>query len=79
MKEIGLQELADRESSALTAADKERNQQDLQNKQFLATLRRPQYIQTGATTTGNAVTTAPQQSLLSSLLSGGLGLAAAFA
>jgi hypothetical protein len=83
MKEVGLQELADRESSALTAANRDFNQQDLQRKQFLASLRRPQYIQSGTTTSGNTVTTLPQQSLLSSILgsgiSGGLGLAAAFA
>jgi len=79
MNEIALQELADRESSALAAADRERNQMGLQNKQFLASLRRPQYIQTGATTSGNATTVQQAPSLLSGLLQGGLGLAAAFA
>src|SRR5262245_14513445 len=78
MKEIALQELADKESSALTAADRGYNQMGLQNKQFLAGLRRPQYDQTGARTTGNSVTTLPQQSLLSSIIGGGLGLAGAF-
>jgi hypothetical protein len=44
MQEIALQELADRESSALTAAGAERNRLGLQNKQFLASLRRPQWV-----------------------------------
>src|SRR5262245_59593922 len=81
MKEIALQELADRESSALTAADRARNEQDLQRKQFLATLRRPQYIQTGVTSSGTGTTTMQNQqsNLLASLISGGLGLAGAFA
>jgi len=78
MKEIALQELADQESSALTAADRGYNQMGLQNKQFLAGLRRPQYVQTGARTSGNSVTTMPQPSLLGSILGGGLGLAGAF-
>jgi regulator of protease activity HflC (stomatin/prohibitin superfamily) len=83
MKEIALQEAADQESSARADAARGYNQQELQNKQFLATLRKPQYIQTGATTTstgsGNSVTVAPQQSLLSTIIGGGLGLASAFA
>jgi hypothetical protein len=79
MKEIALQELADRESSALTAADRERNQQELQKKQFLAGLRRPQYVTTGATSSGTGTAVQQQPSnLLSSLISGGLGLATAF-
>ena len=80
MKEIALQELADRESTALTAADRERNQQALQNKQFLATLRRPQYVTTGATSSGTGTATQQNQDsgLLASLISGGLGLASAF-
>jgi|SRR5262245_6596186 len=80
MKEIALQELADRESSALTAADRGYNQMGLQNKQFLASLRRPQYIQSGVTTSGTGTTVQQNQgNLLASLLQGGLGLAAAFA
>jgi hypothetical protein len=81
MKEIALQELADRESTALTAADRGYNQMGLQNKQFLATLRRPQYIQSGVTTSGTGTTVQQNQGsgLLASLLQGGLGLAAAFA
>jgi len=79
MQQIGLQELADREASAGAASNVQLNQQELQKKQFLAGLRRPQYVQTGATTSGNNVTTMPQPSLLSSLIQGGLGLAAAFA
>jgi hypothetical protein len=80
MKEIALQELADRESSALTAADRGYNEQGLRNKQFLATLRRPQYVQTGGSTASTGTTVQQNQGgLLSSLISGGLGLAAAFA
>jgi hypothetical protein len=80
MRQIGLEELADRESSAKAAAERERNQMALQNKQFLAGLRRPQYIQTGATSSGSGTTTQQNESnLLASLISGGLGLATAFA
>jgi hypothetical protein len=79
MKEIAFQELADRESSAMAAADRARTQQDLQNKQFLASLRRPQYVTTGMRTTGTGETIEKQPSnLLASLISGGLGLAGAF-
>jgi hypothetical protein len=77
MKEIALQELADQESSALTEAEKERNALKLQNKQFLASLRRPQYIQTGQS--GYQEQFAPQgQSILGSVIGGGAGIAAAF-
>jgi hypothetical protein len=77
MKEIALQELADQESSALTAAEKERNALKLQNKQFLASLRRPQYITTGQS--GYQEQFAPQgQSILASAIGGGAGIAAAF-
>lgn len=77
MKEIAHQELADQESSALTAAEKERNALKLQNKQFLASLRRPQYIQTGQS--GYNEQFAPQgQSVLGSIIGGGAGIAAAF-
>ena len=81
IQQIGLEELADQESSAKAAAERERNQMGLQNKQFLAGLRRPQYIQTGATTSGTGTTTQQNQqsNLLASLISGGLGLAGAFA
>lgn len=79
MKEIGLQELADREASARAEADARYNQMGLQNKQFLASLRRPQYVQTGTSSSGNSVTVLPQPSLLGSIISGGLGLASAFA
>jgi hypothetical protein len=77
MKEIALQELADQESSALTAAEKERNALKLQNKQFLASLRRPQYITQGQS--GYQEQFAPQgQGILASAISGGAGIAAAF-
>jgi hypothetical protein len=77
MKQIALEELADQESSALTAAEKERNALKLQNKQFLAGLRRPQYIQTGQS--GYQEQFAPQgQSVLGSLIGGGATIGAAF-
>jgi hypothetical protein len=77
MKEIALQELADQESSALTAAEKERNALKLQNKQFLASLRRPQYVQTGQS--GFQEQFAPQgQSILGSIIGGGATIGAAF-
>src|SRR5262245_26921568 len=80
MKQIAEEELADREASALTAGDRQYNQMGLQNKQFLATLRRPQYNPTGATTSGTGTTVQQQPSnLLANLIQGGLGLAAAFA
>jgi hypothetical protein len=81
IQQIGLEELADQESSAKAAAERERSQAALQNKQFLAGLRRPQYIQTGATSSGTGTTTQQNQqsNLLASLISGGLGLAGAFA
>jgi hypothetical protein len=63
-----------------TLADAERNRLGLQNKQFLASLRRPQYVTTGARTTGTGTTTEQRPSnLLASIISGGLGLAGAFA
>jgi len=69
MQEIALQEVADRESSALTAADAERNWLGLQNKQFLASLRRPQYVTTCARTIGTGTTTEHQPSnLLASII-----------
>jgi hypothetical protein len=77
MKEIALQELADQESSALTAADRERNALKLQNKQFLASLRRSQYVTTGQS--GYQEQFAPQgQSILASAIGSGAGIAAAF-
>jgi hypothetical protein len=79
MKEIALQELADKEASASAEADRGYNLMGLQNKQFLASLRRPQYVQTGSNTSGNSLTVMPQPSLLSGIISGGLGLASAFA
>jgi hypothetical protein len=82
MKEIALQELADQESSARVDAAERFNEQDLQNKQFLASLRRPQYVTTGVRTsgTGSGTTTQqqPQESLLASIIGGGLNLASAF-
>jgi hypothetical protein len=78
MKQIGLEELADQESSARADAQAGYNDKDLQNKQYLAALRKPQYVQTGSTSTGNAQTVQQAPSLLSGLLSGGLGLASAF-
>jgi hypothetical protein len=68
-RQIGLQELADKESSAKADAALQNNQLDLQNKQFLAGLRKPQYIQNKMS---------QQDSLLGSIFSG-LGLAASFA
>jgi hypothetical protein len=77
MKQIALEELADQESSALTAAEKERNALKLQNKQFLASLRRPQYVQTGSS--GYQEQFAPQgQSILGSIIGGGATIGAAF-
>jgi hypothetical protein len=77
MQQIALEELADQKSSALTAAEKERNALRLQNKQFLASLRRPQYVTTGQS--GYHEEFAPQQpGILSSIIGGGLGLAGAF-
>jgi hypothetical protein len=78
IQQIGLEELADQESSALTAAEKERNALKLQNKQFLASLRRPQYITTGQS--GYQEQFAPQQGgsniASSGILAGGSILAA---
>jgi hypothetical protein len=80
IQQIGLEELADQESSAKAAAERERNQMGLQNKQFLAGLRRPQYIQTGATSSGTGTSVQQNQgNLLASIIGGGLGLAGAFA
>jgi hypothetical protein len=81
MQQIMNEEIGAEESSALTAADRERNALKLQNKQFLAGLRRPQYIQTGAMSSGTGTATQQNQqsNLLASLISGGLGLAGAFA
>jgi len=83
MQQIMFEEIGANEASALTATDRERNAQKLQNKQFLAGLRRPQYIQTGVTSSGTGTGTTTlqnqQSNLLASLLSGGLGLAGAFA
>jgi hypothetical protein len=77
MQQIALEELADQKSSALTAAEKERNALKLQNKQFLASLRRPQYVTTGQS--GFREEFAPQgQSILASAIGGGAGIAAAF-
>jgi hypothetical protein len=77
MKQIALEELADQESSALTAAEKERNALKLQNKQFLASLRRPQYVTTSQS--GYQEQFAPQgQGVLGSIIGGGSTIAAAF-
>lgn len=77
MQQIGLEELADQESSALTAAERERNALKLQNKQFLTSLRRPQYITTSQS--GYQEQFAPQQpNILGSLIGGGSTIAAAF-
>jgi hypothetical protein len=79
MQQIMLEEIGANESSALTAAEKERNALKLQNQQYLAGLRRPQYINTGATTSGTGTVIQQQPSnLLSGIISGGLGLATAF-
>jgi hypothetical protein len=77
MKQIALEELADQEASARAEADRRRNELRLQNKQFLASLRRPQYVQTGQS--GFREEFAPQgQSILASAIGGGAGIAAAF-
>jgi hypothetical protein len=78
MQQIMFEDIGANEASALTAADREREARKLQNKQFLASLRRPQYIQSGQS--GYQEQFAPQQpGILGSLISGGLGLASAFA
>ena len=76
MKQIGLQELADRESSAMADANLDMNQLDLQNKQFLAGLRKPEWIQTKQWGYGEQ----PKQSsgLLDSIIGGGATVVAAF-
>lgn len=77
MQQIGLEELADLEASARADADRRRNELRLQNKQFLASLRRPQYVQTGQS--GYQEQFAPQgQSILGSVIGGGATIAAAF-
>lgn len=76
MQQIGLQELADQESSAMADANLGLNQLKLQNKQYLAGLRKPQYVQTRTSGYGEQ----PQQSsgILSSIIGGGSSIAAAF-
>jgi len=77
LKQIGLEELTDQESSARAGAERERNDLRLQNKQFLASLRRPQYIQTGQS--GYREEFAPQQpGILGSIIGGGATIGAAF-
>lgn len=76
-KQIALEELADQESSARAEAERRRNELKLQNKQFLASLRRPQYIQSGQS--GYREEFAPQQqSILASMIGGGATIGAAF-
>jgi hypothetical protein len=77
MQQIGLQELADKEASAKADANLANNQLDIQNKQFVAGLRAPQYITTK--TYGYGQQQAQNSGLLNSIVGGGLGLAAAFA
>jgi hypothetical protein len=76
-QQIALEELADQESTARADAATRFNQQKLQNKQFLASLRRPQYVQTGQS--GFRQEFAPQsQSILASIIGGGSSIAGAF-
>jgi len=75
-EQIALEELSDRESSAMADANLDMNRLDLQNKQFLAGQRRPQYV----TTRTHGYNEQPNQGggFLNSLIGGGLGLASAF-
>lgn len=76
MQQIGLQELADRESSAIADAAAGDAETDLRRRMFLAAKRSPQYTQTGTTGTGTTTKTEPFN--WGALLGGGLGLASAF-
>lgn len=74
MREIGSNEIAGLKSSALSDANRQRNLLQLGQEEAAARLTAPQYITTGATT--NSTQGAP--SLLGSIISGGLSVAAAF-
>jgi hypothetical protein len=74
MKMIGGEELTGQKASALADAARQRNLLKLGQLESSARMTAPQYIQTGGTQT--SVQSAP--SLWGSVISGGLGVAAAF-
>lgn len=78
MQQIGLQETSDREASARADADMERNKLKLQQLQFVAAARQPQYIQTKQYGFGEQMPQGGGSGVLGGILQGGLGVAAAF-
>lgn len=74
MRQIGLQQINDQESNALESGWRDANTMKLGQLSDVAHLTAPQYITTGQSTQN--VQSAPP--ILGSIISGGLGVAAAF-
>jgi hypothetical protein len=77
-EQIALEDIGAAESSAISDAAAGDAETDLRRKMFLSAKRSPQYIQTGANSTGTGSSTTVQPFNWGALLGGGLGLASAF-